>query len=143
MAELELSQSSKDVVEKNIQILEEITNHAKEIHRLVGEVNYVFLMKDTIGLHLSELEAEVNKKLDMLILTRYRATRQGLPMQLQAVLGVLGGMERVEGAVRDDLYETLSSEHSMGRADVDKLIGVLMRDGIIFSPRPGYYKRTV
>ncbi len=70
-------------------------------------------------------------------------TGQGLQMQLQVVLGVLGGMERVEGAVRDDLYETLSSEHSMGRADVDKLIGVLMRDGTIFSPRPGYYKRTV
>ncbi len=87
-----LSQNSQ--VEKNIQILEEITNHAKEIHKLVG---------------------------------------------------VLGGMERerVEGAVRDDLYETLSSEHSMGRAEVDKLIGVLLRDGIIFSPRPGYYERTV
>jgi len=66
-----------------------------------------------------------------------------MPSFSGGVLGVLGGMERVEGAVRDDLYETLSSEHSMGRADVDKLIGVLMRDGIIFSPRPGYYKRTV
>jgi DNA replicative helicase MCM subunit Mcm2 (Cdc46/Mcm family) len=52
-------------------------------------------------------------------------------------------MERIEGAVRDDdLYEALSSDHGIGRTEVARLIGVLMRDGTIYSPRPGYYKRT-
>jgi len=56
---------------------------------------------------------------------------------------VIGEMERIEGAVRDDdLYEAMSSDHGIGRTEVARLIGVLMRDGTIYSPRPGYYKRT-
>ena len=69
---------------------------------------------------------------------------RSLQIQLQAVLEVIGEMERIEGAVRDDdLYEALRSEHGLGRTEVARLIGVLMRDGTIYSPRPGYYKRTV
>ena len=53
-------------------------------------------------------------------------------------------MDRIEGMVRDDdLYEALSSDHGIGRTEAAKLIGTLMRDGTIYSPRPGYYKRTV
>lgn len=70
-------------------------------------------------------------------------TPRSLQLQLQAVLGVIGEMERIEGAVRDDdLYETLSEELSIDRNEATKLIGVLMRDGTIYCPRPGYYRRT-
>ena len=73
----------------------------------------------------------------------YSGKPRSLQIQLQAVLGVIGEMERIEGAVRDDdLYEALSSDHGIGRTEVARLIGVLMRDGTIYCPRPGYYRRT-
>ena len=73
----------------------------------------------------------------------YSGKPRSLQMQLQVVLGVIGEMERIEGSVRDDdLYEVLSSEHGIGRTEAARLIGVLMRDGTIYCPRPGYYRRT-
>jgi replicative DNA helicase Mcm len=73
----------------------------------------------------------------------YTGRPRSLQMQLQAVLAVIGDMERTEGMVSDDdLYETLSSEHGIGRTEAARLVGVLMREGTIYSPRPGYYKRT-
>ncbi len=63
--------------------------------------------------------------------------------QIQTVLDVIGEKERTKGIVRDDdIYESLSSGHGLGRPDVTRFIEVLMRDGTIYSPRPGYYKRT-
>ncbi len=73
----------------------------------------------------------------------YTGRPRSLQMQLQAVLAVIGDMARIEGMVSDDdLYETLSSEHGIGRTEAARLVGVLMREGTIYSPRPGYYKRT-
>jgi replicative DNA helicase Mcm len=73
----------------------------------------------------------------------YTGKPRSLQMQLQAVLGVIGERERIEGMVSDDdIYEALSSDHGIGRTEAARLIGVLMRDGTIYSPRPGYYKRT-
>lgn len=64
-------------------------------------------------------------------------------MQLQKVLGVISEMERITGVVKDeDLFNTLLEDHGIGRAEAARLIGILMRDGTIYSPRPGYYKRT-
>ncbi len=74
----------------------------------------------------------------------YTGKPRSLQNKLQSVLGVIGEMDRIEGMVRDDdLYEALSSDHGIGRTEAAKLIGTLMRDGTIYSPRPGYYKRTV
>ena len=73
----------------------------------------------------------------------YTGKPRSLQMQLQKVLGVVSDMERITGVVKDeDLYNTLMDDHGIGRAEAARLIGVLMRDGTIYSPRPGYYKRT-
>ena len=73
----------------------------------------------------------------------YTGKPRSLQMQLQKVLGVISEMERITGVVRDDdLFGALLEDHGVGRAEAARLIGVLMRDGTIFSPRPGYYKRT-
>ncbi len=73
----------------------------------------------------------------------YTGKPRSLQMQLQKVLGVVSEMERITGVVRDeDLFNTLMEDHGIGRAEAARLIGVLMRDGTIYSPRPGYYKRT-
>ena len=67
-----------------------------------------------------------------------------LQIQLQKVLGVIGEMERVSSVVQDeDLFFALLQDHGIVRSEAARLIGVLMRDGTIYSPRPGYYRRTV
>jgi replicative DNA helicase Mcm len=64
----------------------------------------------------------------------YTGKPRSLQMQLQAVLGVIGERERIEGMVSDDdIYEALSSDHGIGRTEAARLIGVLMRDGTIYS----------
>jgi replicative DNA helicase Mcm len=73
----------------------------------------------------------------------YTGKPRSLQMQLQKVLGVISEMERITGVVKDDdLYSTLMEDHGINRTEAARLIGVLMRDGTIYSPRPGYYKRT-
>jgi replicative DNA helicase Mcm len=68
---------------------------------------------------------------------------RSLQVQLQKVLNVITEMERITGVVKDeDLFSALLEDYQMNRAEAAKLIGVLMRDGTIYSPRPGYYKRT-
>jgi len=68
---------------------------------------------------------------------------RSLQVQLQKVLNVVTEMERITGVVKDDdLFDALLEDYQISRAEAAKLIGVLMRDGTIYSPRPGYYKRT-
>ena len=73
----------------------------------------------------------------------YTGKPRSLQMQLQKVLGNITEMERVTGVVKDeDLFESLMEDHGINRAEAARLIGILMRDGTIYSPRPGYYKKT-
>jgi replicative DNA helicase Mcm len=73
----------------------------------------------------------------------YTGKPRSLQMQLQKVLSVISEMERVSGTVRDDdLFEALLQDHGISRSEAARLIGVLMRDGTIYSPRPGFYKKT-
>jgi D-alanine-D-alanine ligase-like ATP-grasp enzyme len=50
-------------------------------------------------------------------------------------------LERTGPVKDDDLYEALA-EDGINRGDAAKLISTLMRDGTIFSPRPGTYRRA-
>jgi len=78
-------------------------------------------------------------KIDIDIL--YSGKSRSLQMQLQVVLTAISEMSR-EGAVRDeDLFEALA-EKGLNRTEAVRLIGVLMRDGTIYSPKPGYHRRT-
>ena len=73
----------------------------------------------------------------------YTGKPRSLQMQLQKVLSIISEMERVSGTVRDDdLFEALLQDHGINRSEAARLIGVLMRDGTIYSPRPGFYKKT-
>jgi len=73
----------------------------------------------------------------------YSGKPRSLQVQLQKVLQIISEMERTSGTVKDDeLYDALLNDHQISRAEAAKLVSVLMRDGTIYSPRPGYYKRT-
>jgi replicative DNA helicase Mcm len=73
----------------------------------------------------------------------YTGKPRSLQNQLQKVLEVISNMERITGSVSDDdLFESLQRDHEIGRTEAVRLIQTLMRDGTIYSPRPGFYKRT-
>jgi replicative DNA helicase Mcm len=73
----------------------------------------------------------------------YTGKPRSLQNQLQKVLQVIGEMERVSGSVKEsDLYEALSTDYGINRSEGARLVSVLMKDGTIYMPRPGYYRRT-
>jgi len=73
----------------------------------------------------------------------YSGKPRSLQGQLQKVLQEIGEMELISGSVKEnDLFESLSSDHGLNRSEAVRLLGVLMKDGTIYMPRPGYYRRT-
>ena len=73
----------------------------------------------------------------------YSGKPRSLQMQLSVVLEVILKLEKITGAVQDEnLFTAMLEDHGIGRSETARLIGVLMRDGTIYSPRPGHYKRT-
>ncbi len=63
--------------------------------------------------------------------------------RLDRVLSTIVEMSVEEGMVSEkDLYEELERRYGMSRSEASKLVDILMRDGVIYSPRPGYYKKT-
>jgi replicative DNA helicase Mcm len=71
----------------------------------------------------------------------YTGKPRSLQTQLQKVLGKIAELERTGPVKDDDLYEALAEE-GVNRSEAAKLISTLMRDGTIFSPRPGTYRRA-
>jgi hypothetical protein len=52
-------------------------------------------------------------------------------------------MERISGSVKEsDMYETLSTDFGINRSEGARFVSMLMKDGTIYMPRPGYYRRT-
>jgi len=73
----------------------------------------------------------------------YTGKPRSLQNQLQKVLQVISERERISGSIKEsDLYDTLSKDYGISRSEGARLISVLMKDGAIYMPRPGYYKRT-
>ncbi len=76
---------------------------------------------------------------DILLPVRPRLLR----IQLNRVWLVFQDMERIAGTVNEeDLFDNLLSEYGIRRTEASKLISILMKDGKIYSPNPGYYKKT-
>ncbi len=72
----------------------------------------------------------------------YTGKPRSLQTQLQKVLGKIAELERTGPVKDDDLFEALANEDGISRSEAAKLVGTLMRDGTIYSPRPGYYRRA-
>ena len=73
----------------------------------------------------------------------YTGKPRSLQNQLQKVLQVIIEMEQITGSVKEsDLLETLKEDYGFSASEAVKLINVLVKDGTIYMPRPGYYRRT-
>ena len=63
--------------------------------------------------------------------------------RMQTILSTVATMERETGAVQESkLYEELSKTAGLSEGDVQTLVNQLIRDGILYSPKPGHLKRT-
>jgi replicative DNA helicase Mcm len=63
--------------------------------------------------------------------------------RLQVVLSIIVEGEKMGEMIRDDdLYQRAEKEYGLSRLETSRLIEQLSRDGMIYSPKPGYYKRT-
>lgn len=72
----------------------------------------------------------------------YTGKPRSMQAKLQRVLSTIAELER-NGPVReDDLFKELEDDYKFDRAEAQRLVDTLMRDGTIFSPRLGSYKRT-
>jgi replicative DNA helicase Mcm len=88
-----------------------------------------------VGIDLSTGEIDI----DIL----YTGKPRSLQMQLQKVLQSLSELEKVSVTVRDEeLFKALFEDHNINRSEALKLLSILSRDGTIYNPRPGYYKRA-
>jgi replicative DNA helicase Mcm len=63
--------------------------------------------------------------------------------KLQIVLSSIVDAEKDVAMVsEEELYEKLEREYDIKREEVYRLIGQLSREGTIYSPKPGFYKKT-
>jgi len=63
--------------------------------------------------------------------------------KLKVILTVLREMEAETGAVnRPDLLDRLTSDFDIQRGEAERLIGQLIREGMVYEPRTGYLKKT-
>jgi replicative DNA helicase Mcm len=63
--------------------------------------------------------------------------------RMQTILSTVAVMERETGTVQEaKLYEELSKTAGLSEGEVQTLVNQLIRDGILYSPKPGQLKRT-
>jgi len=72
----------------------------------------------------------------------------GKPKRLQneliAILDIISDLARTSpiGASSEQVYETALDEKKINHNETSKLLKILDRDGLIYQPRPNYYRRT-
>jgi len=70
-------------------------------------------------------------------------TPKSLRDKLQLIVTVIVEAERTGEMIRDeDLYERVGREYDISRGEAEKLLSQLIRDGMIYSPKPGYLKKV-
>jgi DNA replicative helicase MCM subunit Mcm2 (Cdc46/Mcm family) len=45
-------------------------------------------------------------------------------------------------AEAEELYNRLAEYHGIGRGDAEKIVKRALQDGILYSPKPGYLRKT-
>ena len=68
---------------------------------------------------------------------------KSLQDKLKVILTVLRDMESESGAVnRPDFLDRLSAEFDVQRGEAERLIGQLIKEGMVYEPKTGYLKKT-
>ncbi|MDH5389851.1 MAG: minichromosome maintenance protein MCM [Candidatus Bathyarchaeota archaeon] len=63
--------------------------------------------------------------------------------KLSVILGLISSMEKETGMVeKTRLLERLQTEYDIGSSEAERLIGQMLKEGTLFSPRNGHLKKT-
>ncbi len=90
---------------------------------------------EEVGIDLSSYKMDI----DLIMTGKPKSVRD----RLQIVLSTLMEMEKDTGLVeKRALLEELEIKHKVPRGEADRLIGQLLREGTIYSPREDYLKKT-
>jgi replicative DNA helicase Mcm len=90
---------------------------------------------EEVGIDLSSYKIDI----DIIMTGKSKSMRD----RLQVILTTLMDMEKQTGMVERAALETeLEEKHRVSRADAERLLGQLLREGTIYEPREGYLKKT-
>jgi len=90
---------------------------------------------EEVGIDISSHKLDI----DIIMTGKPKSTRD----KLQVILGTIVEMERETGMVeKSALLEKLETERDVIRSEAEKLLGQLLREGTIYSPKTGYLKKT-
>jgi len=98
-------------------------------------INVMKRSLEEVGIDISSRKIDI----DIIMTGKPKSLRD----KLQTVLGALVEMERETGMVkRSELLEQLESEYEIAGSEAERLIGQLLKEGTIYSPKEGYLKKT-
>jgi replicative DNA helicase Mcm len=90
---------------------------------------------EEVGIDLSSYKMDI----DIIMTGKPKSVRD----KLQTVLSTLMAMEKDTGLVeKTALLDELETKYKVPRGEAEKLIGQLLREGTIYSPREDYLKKT-
>jgi replicative DNA helicase Mcm len=90
---------------------------------------------EEVGIDLSSYKIDI----DIIMTGRSKSMRD----RLQIILTALIEMEKEPGMVEKGSLETeLEEKYKISRAEADRLLSQLLREGTIYEPREGYLKKT-
>jgi replicative DNA helicase Mcm len=90
---------------------------------------------EEVGIDLSSYKVDI----DLIMTGRSKSIRD----RLHVILAVLMDMEKVTGIVeKDALINELETTHKIPRAEIERMISQLLREGTIYEPREGCLKKT-
>ena len=90
---------------------------------------------EEVGIDVSSYKMDI----DLIMTGKPKSVRD----KLQVVLSVLIEMEKETGIVEKAAFVSeLESKHEVPRAETERMVGQLLREGTIYEPREGYLKKT-
>ena len=90
---------------------------------------------EEVGIDLSSYKIDI----DIIMTGKSKSMRDRLQIILSAVIE----MEKETGMVeKAALFDELETKHKIPRGETDRLVGQLLREGTIYEPREGYFKKT-
>ena len=93
----------------------------------------------TYSLHALGVDPETGQ----MDINRMYGKSGSLQQELGTVIKIISELEHSNGNARkDDIFEYLDDEHKMSQNQVTRFLKLLMADGTIYMPRPGYYRRS-
>ncbi len=90
---------------------------------------------EEVGIDLSSYKIDI----DIIMTGKSKTMRD----RLQTILSTLMELERETGMVeKARLFSEIETKYKVSKADAERLLGQLLREGTIYEPREGYLKKT-